>query len=344
MTNTPTNTKTPTNTATPTQTSINCPCISMTGSTPAEGNFVLVLNGAGPIPTSYSGTLPISGALVKLELSLGVWGASLVGVNYGNNLPNTFNCPQGTTWTQSPELTIVSTEGISCPSPTPTKTVTPTRTPTNTQTPTNTPTNTQTETPTNTPTSTTPESFSAYFYNMVERPAFLSGSFCGYYDGADNVTLSISSINVNGTEYINSGDLTYVLNSGNTNFVSANNNEYNFTPANSCISEISGFTYTNFVEFLNTSFNSLSVPSLSAQTSYEGKDLPGQYARSSGFYLIYTSSTQFSITMSSDAFAGGSFITYSQTGLTDGAAGGFSSGYYQATNTGITISNGIVIE
>jgi hypothetical protein len=188
-----------------------------------------------------------------------------------------------------------------------------------------------------------PPPLSAYFYNMVERPSYLSGNFCGNYEAENSFTLSISSINVNGTEYINSGDLTYVLNSGNTNFVSANNNEYQFSPANLCVTEISGFTYTNFVEFLNTSFNSLSVPSISAQTSYEGKEFSGIY-RSSGFYLIYPSSMQFSITMSSDAFSLGSFISYSQTGLTDGAGGGFSSGYYNSTNTGITISNGIVIE
>jgi hypothetical protein len=186
-----------------------------------------------------------------------------------------------------------------------------------------------------------PLPLSAYFYNMIERPSFLSGNFCGNYEAYNNLTLSISSINVNGTEYVNSGDLTYVLNSGNTNFVSANNNEYQFSPANLCVTEVSGFTYTNFVEFLNTSFNSLSVPSLSAQTSYEGKEFSGVY-RSSGFYLIYTSSTQFSITMSSDALLPGYFITYSQTGLTNGTSADNS--YYRSTNTGITISNGIVVE
>jgi hypothetical protein len=178
--------------------------------------------------------------------------------------------------------------------------------------------------------------YSAYYYNMVESPTWVSGNFCGYLDSYSSIDLIINSIVVNGIEYINS-PIGYTLDSENLNLVIANNYEQQYTSLDGCVSLTSGFTYTNFVNFLNSTFSNLSVPVLSAQTSYVGKFLGSN--SSAGFYIIYPSNYTFTIQMTSNVGTPRT-LDYTEIGINPIDI----NGYYKSTNVGITIVNGVVIE
>ena len=186
------------------------------------------------------------------------------------------------------------------------------------------------------PPPTPPPPLSAYFYNMVESPYFLAGNFCGFLDGYTPINLLINSLVVEGTEYIVGPPISYTLNSGTINLVPANNNVQQYSALDGCSSVTTGFTYTNFATFLNSTFNSLSVPSITAQTSYVGRNLGSN--SSAGFYLVYNSGLTFNVEMTSDS-GSPAIINYTQTG-----ASTIFSLYYKSTNTGITIVNGVVVE
>ena len=193
-------------------------------------------------------------------------------------------------------------------------------------------------TPTTCP-SITPVTYSSYYYNMVEPPKFLACNFCGGCDAYSSINLIINSIIVNGVQYVTGGPITSTtINKGNINMVSANNSEPSdiSNPLAGCKRGVLGYTYTNFVSFINSTFNTLAVPNLIAQTSYVGRNLSSN--STSGFYFIYPQGTTFTIQMTSNA-GSPAVINYTNSGLnpTNG-------GYFASTNSGINVGNWIVTE
>lgn len=159
----------------------------------------------------------------------------------------------------------------------------------------------------------------ARWYNMIESPEYLMGLMCGFYPGPPVFTLTIESLIVNGTEYINI-PLSASINTNTANWVPANNNiVYN------CTGSTTGWTYTDFVDFLNYTFNSNGL-NYEARVSYETISISGSNSVA-GFYIIYPENDEFSISTNSDS----GFpmpMTYTNNGLESTYIG---LGYYQTT-------------
>lgn len=133
----------------------------------------------------------------------------------------------------------------------------------------------------------------ARWYNMQESPEYLMGLMCGVYPGSQTITLTIESLIVNGTEYV-STPLSATVNTNTANWVPAINNiVYN------CTGSTTGWTYTNFVDFLNYAFNSNGL-NYEARVSYQTINLSGSNSVA-GFYLIYPENDTFSISTTSDS-------------------------------------------
>jgi hypothetical protein len=192
-------------------------------------------------------------------------------------------------------------------------------------------------TPTTCP-SITPVTFSAYYYNMVEPPRFLACNFCGGCDAYSSANFIINSIIVNGVQYVTGGPITSTtIDKGNINMVSANNSEPSkiSNPLASCTGGVLGYTYTNFVSFINSTLNTLAVPNLIAQTSYVGRNLNSN--STAGFYFIYPQGTTFTVQMTSN-IGSPAVINYTNSGITP------TGGYFASTNSRINVSNWIVTE
>jgi hypothetical protein len=159
----------------------------------------------------------------------------------------------------------------------------------------------------------------ARWYNMQESPEYLMGLMCGIYPGSQTITLTIESLVVNGVEYVNT-PLSGSVNVNTANWVSANNNI-----VYSCTGSTTGWTYTDFVDFLNYTFNSNGL-NYEARVSYETINISGSNSVA-GFYLIYPENDVFSISTNSDI----GFpipLTYTNNGLESVYIG---YGYYQST-------------
>lgn len=159
----------------------------------------------------------------------------------------------------------------------------------------------------------------ARWYNMIEGPEYLMGLMCGGYPGSQTFNLIIENLIVNGKEYL-STPLSASVNTMTANWVPANNNiVYN------CTGSTTGWTYTDFVDFLNYTFNSNGL-NYEARVSYETISISGSNSVA-GFYLIYPETDTFSITITSDT----GFpmpMTYSNNGLSGIY---YMLGYYQTT-------------
>jgi hypothetical protein len=154
---------------------------------------------------------------------------------------------------------------------------------------------------------------------MQESPEYLMGLMCGVYPGSQTITLTIESLVVNGVEFVNT-PLSGSVNVNTANWVPANNNiVYN------CTGSTTGWTYTDFVDFLNYTFNSNGL-NYEARVSYESIFISGTTSVA-GFYLIYPENDVFSISTNSDS----GFpmpMTYTNDGLESVYIG---LGYYQST-------------
>jgi hypothetical protein len=85
----------------------------------------------------------------------------------------------------------------------------------------------------------------ARWYNMQESPEYLMGLMFGFYPGPQTIDFTIKSLMVNGTEYV-ATPLSASVNTMTANWVRADNNiVYNLTGSTT------GWTYTDFVDFLN---------------------------------------------------------------------------------------------
>jgi hypothetical protein len=159
----------------------------------------------------------------------------------------------------------------------------------------------------------------ARWYNMQESPEYLMGLMFGAYPGPQTIDFTIGSLMVHGTEYVTT-PLSASVNTMTANWVRADNNiVYNLTGSTT------GWTYTDFVDFLNYTFNSNSL-NYEARVSYKTINISGSNSVA-GFYIIYPENDTFSLSTTSNS----GFpmpMTYTNNGLSSAY---LSLGYYQTT-------------
>ena len=154
--------------------------------------------------------------------------------------------------------------------------------------------------------------YEACWYTMVEKPEFVQGSLTcgvGYYDLIPSITFSIETFEVNGVELINSPltGFSKTITSGTTHFISADN-----SLVSGCTTEISvGYTYTDFVDFLNDTFTSLALD-YKAQVSLIDKQFDDK-GFAGGFYIVRPVGSVFNFVATSDVNT--DYLEYSNNGL-----------------------------
>lgn len=182
---------------------------------------------------------------------------------------------------------------------------------------------------------------SACWYNMLESPDFLRNSFCGGFYGPPitGLTFSGTSMIVNSTEYISTPYVEDVTTS-NINWVAANNNVMS-----GCTGP-TGYTYTNFVDFLNNMFSTLGLTNYSAQLSYTSVTANFPSNSVAGFYIIHPSTDTFSMELNSvsPSIQHNNLIYTESTILQFNGINYVDAAYYKSICSGITLVNGIVIE
>lgn len=311
---TPTQTPTPTPTATPS----NCTCLTFQNPTLTNLNITYKnCNGITISETCYAGT-------------------------------SLFYCGSNPT---ADTGVIVTIGGVcvnnTCPDPSPSSTPTPTNTPTQTGTSgvTPTPTPTQTPTPTSIP-------FFANWYNMVESPNWVYNNlFNGCYTPIP-ITFTMSSLVVNGTEYLTSPTANTFDNLTIITQPSTSNVQYTDCPPTTVIT---GLTYSNFVDFINNVIQSYGITGITAQLSnktiippqinpippYDG---PNSFA---GFYIVYGNGITFSIDIVSN-IGTPYYLSYRQDGLYFDNGMGYQliphNSYYDYILNVTPIVGGIVVE
>ena len=136
----------------------------------------------------------------------------------------------------------------------------------------------------------------ASWYNMQESPDYMMGVFCGSYPSSGTVTISINSFIVNGVEHITTPKQVAIRVS-TINWIPAKNDiVYDCLYGNP-----TGFTYSEFVDFLNKTFLELGLNNrYNARLSYVEKNL-GNHNSKNGFYLIYPEDDEFYLSTSSDS-------------------------------------------
>jgi hypothetical protein len=132
----------------------------------------------------------------------------------------------------------------------------------------------------------------ARWYNMQESPEYLAGVRCGVYPDSTTVIFTINSFVINGIQQITI-PLSASVDTLNANWIPANNNIV--LP---CTGTTTGWTYTDFVDFLNETFCNLGVD-YRAQISTIEVDLDSN--SKSGFYLIYPENDVFYLNTSSNS-------------------------------------------
>jgi hypothetical protein len=159
----------------------------------------------------------------------------------------------------------------------------------------------------------------ATWYNMQESPDYMMGLSCGVYSGPSTVIFTINSFVINGIEKITT-PLSASVDSVTANWIPANN-----TVVSACTGTTTGLTYTDFVDFLNTTFWNLGV-NYRAVVSLVEVNLGSN--SNNGFYLIYPENDVFSLSTASDS----GFLT--SLVYTNGNIGGplIGLGYYKATD------------
>lgn len=159
----------------------------------------------------------------------------------------------------------------------------------------------------------------ATWYNMQESPDYMMGLACGFYPGSKTVIFTINSFVINGLEQITT-PLSASVNSATANWVPANNNV-----VSACTGTTTGLTYTEFVDFLNTTFWNLGV-NYRAVVSLVEVNLGSN--SNNGFYLIYPENDVFSLSTASNSGFPTSLV------YSNGSIGGplTGLGYYKATD------------
>ena len=192
----------------------------------------------------------------------------------------------------------------------------------------------------------------ACWFTMPEKPEYIMGSFyqdlygaCGLNDyPLKEVIFNVWDITINGVDLtLPAPPLSTTMTPDNINWVSATNNiVYRCTPG-----QVTGQTYTNYVDFLNSVFNTLGLNGYKAQVSLKQQKVgDNHYNEHNGFYIIYPSTDSFSI--KTESVHNVDKYIYSNTGISewDPLYNGYNSWsiYGKSFCDGITVTNGKVIE
>jgi hypothetical protein len=201
--------------------------------------------------------------------------------------------------------------------------------------------------------SVTIPALNACVYVLPENPEFLMGSL--YFDlfspigtacdpgsnDLNNFIMSIYDVTVNGNSLLNTTVSTNI-NQVSVNWVQADNDiVYQCT-----LGEVTGQTYTNFVDLMNTTFNNLGLTYYKAQIAkipriiYSTIQGPQPL---NGFYIIRPNTDTFSI--KADSNTNGDKYIYTEDKVKDwNTVNSWSNAYPKFTCTGITMNNSIVVE
>jgi hypothetical protein len=186
----------------------------------------------------------------------------------------------------------------------------------------------------------------ACWYTLPERPEYLMAEFFGnigyvcyphQVNQASSDTFMIDSLVVNGTERLLSGvNYSTDISPANVNWVPANN----LVVSGCTLGNPTGFTYTNWVDYLNLTFDSLGLEQFRAQVSLKSQKLGSPiFDDHNGFYIIRPIGETFS--MKTETTHNFDKYIYTDTGLqpwipNDSWMG---NGYFKSFCTGITITN-----
>jgi hypothetical protein len=163
--------------------------------------------------------------------------------------------------------------------------------------------------------------YEACLYKMIETPDHVMFNFeCDDVHTYDSYwyTFTIKSLIINGNDYVTKPFISENMNRTSTNPYIPTFNTINWISANNnivsgCTSgNVTGLTYTNFVDLLNNVFNTFGLSKYKAQVSLYSHDFFGQ--QETGFYIIRPSGDTFTIDVTSEYHINGDTIhTYDQT-------------------------------
>ena len=158
----------------------------------------------------------------------------------------------------------------------------------------------------------------ACWYNMLECPRYVHEYLnCnpyipfGDYGPYTAITISATSMIINGIEYISGSPITTIIDNSNINIETASVNYVDICGVSSA------FTYTNFVDFINSIFINNNIGNYKAQMSYNSimaNNAVGP-VYDVGFYIIRPQFDTFSIKVQDNAF--GFNLNYTQDSLLD---------------------------
>jgi hypothetical protein len=189
------------------------------------------------------------------------------------------------------------------------------------------PTPTVSPTPESTPTVET----TACLYTINESPSWVDT----VNQLGNSTTMTINSLIVSGTEYITGVPPVLTLTTANVNWVTANND---FTR-----NGVTGVSYTNGVDFLNSLFTLYGITGIRAQIAYLNSVTDSYGNKLPSFYIVNDNGVQFTIDIGTPP---GWIKRYTETGILDNTDGVFyPSGGYQVTMcSNYNVVNGIVME
>jgi hypothetical protein len=192
----------------------------------------------------------------------------------------------------------------------------------------------------------------ACWFTMLERPEFVMGSFyqdlyglCNINDSEDEIKFNVWGVTINGNPItLSAPPLSTTMTPNNVNWVSALNDiVYQCTPGN-----VTGQTYTNFVDFLNSVFNSLGLSGYKAQVSLKAQKIGDilYNNNNNGFYIIYPETDSFAI--QTDSSTNTDKYVYSNEGIFEWNPEYYGfipwDRYNKSFCDGIVVTNGVVIE
>jgi hypothetical protein len=192
----------------------------------------------------------------------------------------------------------------------------------------------------------------ACWFTMPETPEYVMGSFYqdlyGICDLNDyplkEVIFNVWEITINNQPItLPAPPLSTTMTPNTINWVAATNSlVYKCVPG-----QITGQTYTNYVDFLNSVFNSLGLTGYKAQVSLKAQKVGDtHYHDHNGFYILYPATDSFSI--KTESVNNTDKYIYSNTGMFEWNPlyEGYNpwGGYGKSFCDGITVTNGKVIE
>lgn len=166
-----------------------------------------------------------------------------------------------------------------------------------------------------------PKTLKACWYSLPDSIEWIENGFDSY--GITGYTYSIDSFILNGVELITGSTPTYTLTELN----------YATVPTNT------GITYTNFVTFLNDTFNALNLTDYKAQISLN--NINNELEKYNGFYLIRPLGDEFDIYVSE---TNNMDIIYSENSVTDSFSQGQPTKYRKVICDNINLVDNTVIE